>query len=141
MSFLKVRNWQVLCLLGVLVLILAVAAPGVVTANDTFHITGKHHINGNSAGAILFGDPKALPKELPVDIYINGGLAFEDFKFGQKTEADLPAGTYTIDVTLANAPLSSAIMSFGPAPIPAGVEVVATAKLINKTPTLDIKVR
>jgi hypothetical protein len=62
-------------------------------------------------------------------------------KFGEKKEAHLPAGTYEIKVTLANAPLSNAIMSFGPAPIPAGVEVVATAKLINKTPTLDIKVK
>jgi hypothetical protein len=54
---------------------------------------------------------------------------------------EFTAWQQTIDVTLANAPLSSAIMSFGPAPIPAGVGVVATAKLINKTPTLDIKVR
>ncbi len=140
MSSQKNQRWLILTLLGALVMMLAVLTPGA-TANSNFHITVKHQINGNSAGAILVGNPKALPKELPVDVYVNGSLVFEDFKFGQKKEAHLPAGTYKIDVTLANAPLSSAIMSFGPAPIPAGVEVVATAKLVNKTPTLDVKVK
>jgi hypothetical protein len=81
MLFQKNGKWQILTLLAVLVMMLAVVAPGV-TANNNFHITVKHQINGNSAGAILVGNPKALPKELPVDVYVNGGLVFEDFKFG-----------------------------------------------------------
>ena len=140
MFFKKMRNWQILAPLAVMVMMLALIVP-VVGADDTFDVTVYHKINGKSAGAILAGDPATFTKELPVDVYVNGGLVWEDFKFGEMQKAELPAGEYTIKVTLANQPIEDAIMTLGPTPIPAGVDVVITAKLINQTPTLAVKVK
>jgi hypothetical protein len=138
MSISKVRFWSAFALLIAVVMLTSLAVPGA-SANDTFEVTVYHQINGKSAGAILFDDPKALPKALPVDVYVNGGLAFEDLKFGKMEKATLPAGEYTFTVNLANT--NTQIMSFGPAEIPAGAEVVVRAKLINQTPTLAVKVK
>ena len=135
------RNWQLFTILAALVAMLTLTISSVAADNHTFHITVKHQINGKSAGAILADNPKAFPKELPVDVYVNGTLTFEDFKFREVKEADLPAGNYKLDVTLANDSLNNAIMSFGPADIPAGVDVTVTAKLVNQTPTLAVKVK
>jgi hypothetical protein len=140
MSNLNPRKWRLIPILAALVAMLALSVSSA-GANHTFHITVKHQINGHSAGAILAGDPQALPKELPVDVYVNGNLTIEDYEFGDFIETDLPAGNYELAVTLANDSLSNAIMSFGPTEIPAGVDVTVTAKLINQSPTLAVKVK
>ena len=139
----KNRKFQLFSLLTVLVIMLALSV-STASSNGHFHITVKHQINGNSAGAILAGDPQALGKDLPVDIYVNRDPLteepnFSDFKFGEVLETDLPAGNYTIYVTLAGD--SNVIMALGPTDIPAGVDVTVTAKLVKQTPTLAVKVK
>lgn len=99
-------------------------------AADTFDLTVKHNINGRSLG---------LDKDLLVDVYVNGGLAIEDFKFGDKVEVSLPADTYEIKVNLAGTDVT--VMSLGPVDIPAGVDVTIKAQLsANQTPTLKVRV-
>ena len=142
MSILKNRNWQLFTLLAALVAMFALTVP-TATADDTFDLTVKHQINGKSAGAILFDDPKALPKELPVDVYVDGNLTIPGFEFGQVVETNLPAGDYLIEVTLAGAgdPSSNALMSLQTGNIPAGADVTITAKLVNQTLTLAVKAK
>jgi hypothetical protein len=99
------------------------------SANDTFDITVKHGINGTSLG---------LDKDLPVDVYINGGYAFT-FSFKDVVSTSLPADEYTIMVKLAGT--DTVVMSLGPVDIPAGVDVGIRAKLsADKTPTLKVQV-
>ena len=100
------------------------------SANDTFDITVKHGINGTSLG---------LDKDLPVDVYINGGYAFT-FSFKDIVSTSLPADEYTIMVKLAGT--ETVVMSLGPVDIPAGADVGIRAKLsADKTPTLKVQVK
>ena len=104
------------------------AAPAF--AADNFDLTVKHNINGQSLG---------LEKDLLVDVYVNGGLAIKDFKFGDVVEVSLPADTYEIKVNLAGT--DTTVMSLGPVDIPAGVDVTIKAQLsADKTPTLKVRV-
>lgn len=100
----------------------------LVQANGgTFDLYVKHNINGRSLG---------LDKELPVDVYVNGGKAFT-FSFGEDFSAELPAGNYFIEVKLAGT--DTVVMSLGPTNIPAGVSVAIRATLgAEKTPTLRV---
>ena len=98
--------------------------------SETFNITVKHNINGVSLG---------LDKELPVDVYVNGGKAFT-FSFGDTETRTLPAGNYTIVVKLAGT--DTTVMSFGPGDIPGGVDVFVKAQLSGgKTPVLKVRVK
>ncbi len=119
--------------------LLFVAAVPVAMAQetDTFDISVKHNINGRALG---------LEKELPVDVCVNGGYAFT-FEFKDVIETSLPADTYTFTVFLDDGMEGSncsgdPVMSLGPVPIPAGVDVDVRARLsAGKTPILDAKVR
>ena len=98
--------------------------------HDEFDLTVKHNINGISLGS---------DKDLPVDVYVNGGEAFT-FTFGETVETSLPAGNYFIEVKLAGT--DTVVMSFGPGDIPAGVDVMIKAQLSGgKTPILKVKVK
>lgn len=104
------------------------AAPAF--ANSNFDLAVKHNINGQSLG---------LDKDLPVDVYVNGGYVFT-FSFGDEIETQLPANTYSIDVKLAGTNVT--VMSLGPVDIPAGVDVTIRATLgADKTPTLRATIK
>jgi hypothetical protein len=123
-SFSKTSTWMA-------VFALLVASAATQASADTFKIQIIHNINGQSLG---------LDKDLPVDIYVNGALAYEDVKFKGSLTTDLEAGTYTFEVKRANT--TDLVASFGPADVPAGANVTARARLgADKTPTLDVKVR
>ena len=95
-----------------------------------FDLTVKHNINGMSLG---------LSKDLPVDVYVNGDLAFT-FSFGDTFTAKLEEGEYEIVVKLAGE--EDTVMSFGPGDIPGGVDVMIKAQLSGgKTPVLKVKVK
>ncbi len=53
----------------------------------------------------------AIPDFEVVDVYVNGALTFEDLTFGDVLDAELPAGSYDIDVTLPDAPIGEAALS------------------------------
>jgi len=98
--------------------------------SDSFNLTVKHGINGNSLG---------LEKDLPVDVYVNGEKAFT-FSFKDVINTSLPAGEYSIMVKLANTDI--VVMSLGPVNIPGDVDVSIRAKLsAEKTPTLKVQVK
>jgi len=122
--------------LSIFATILAIAAVFAFSASAVqadaheFDLYVKHNINGRSLG---------LDKELPVDVYVNGGLAFT-FSFGESVSTSLPAGEYSIKVNLAGT--ETTVMSFGPAEIPAGASVSIRATLgAGKTPTLRVNVK
>lgn len=102
----------------------------VKAAGHEFDLTVKHNINGVSLG---------LDKELPVDVYANGGYLFT-FTFGETVEASFEPGTYFIEVKLAGT--DTVVMSYGPGDIPGGVDVMIKAQLSGgKTPVLKVKVK
>lgn len=106
------------------------AAPAFASAdNSTFNLTVAHRINGLDLG---------LERSLPVDVYVNGGLAFT-FRYADTIQTQLPAGTYEIEVKLAGT--NTTVMSLGPVDIPAGVDVSIRAVLVNQTPTLRVGIR
>lgn len=122
--------------LSIIASILAIAfvfafSPNLVQADSaTFNLDVFHNINGRSLG---------LDKALPVDVYANGNYIFT-FNFGESFSAELPAGEYFIEVKFAGTDIL--VMSLGPTPIPAGVNVVIRATLgAQKTPTLRVVVR
>jgi len=101
------------------------------SANSNFNLNVFHDINGRALGLV--------DRDLPVNVFINGALVIEDFRFGESVSTSLPAGTYTINVALIDGtPLPS--MTVGPVEIPAGVDVTARARLDNQeTPGLVVK--
>jgi hypothetical protein len=101
--------------------------------NDgTFDVTVRHSINGRSLG---------LPKALPVNVYINGGLAIPGFEYGDKVQTSLRAGTYTITVALADGTLLPS-MTLSNVEIPAGADLIINAKLTgDKTPILFVRAK
>jgi len=124
------RYWIIAVLLGLVMALGIVVAPASAQ-NDEFDISIYHGINGRSLG---------LTKDLPVDVYVNGGLAIPGLEFKDKIETQLPAGEYTFMVKLAGT--DTTVMSFGPAEIPAGADVNVHAKLgAKKTPTLKVRVK
>jgi hypothetical protein len=123
----KITKLSITGILLALVLSFAFSIAPVRAAENTFNLEVNHLINGRSLG---------LDKELPVDVYVNGGYAFT-FEFQDAISAQLPAGTYYIEVKLAGT--STTVMTLGPAEIPAGVDVTINAQLgANKTPTLRV---
>jgi CRISPR/Cas system-associated exonuclease Cas4 (RecB family) len=105
-------------------------SPVQADAHETFDLYVKHNINGRSLG---------MAKELPVDVYVNGDMAFS-FEFGDSVSTSLPAGEYDIEVKLAGTEI--VVMSLLDAEIPAGVSVSIRATLgAEKTPTLRVNVK
>ena len=110
---------------GIAALALA-AAPGAVAATD-----------GSTASlSVLHGVP-----DLPVDVYVNGELTLDDFQPGDLAgPLDLPAGTYSVAITAADAADASA-PAIGPVDLPlmAGMNYTAVAHLqADGTPTATL---
>jgi hypothetical protein len=138
MKMLATRKWMMASLALALVLgLFALAAPALAS-DGTFKVQAYHGINGNTLG---------LSKDLPVDITIKNGDGYvvaviPNFTFKERIETNLPAGTYTIEVTSQEAgPLPS--MTVGPVAIPEGVEVRLHARLLPsvQTPSIVVKVK
>lgn len=130
-----VRISMVLTLVAVLAAGLAFSASPARAADGTFHISVYHGINGAALG---------LSKDLPVvaSVYKDGILlANIPLGFKDRFSANLPAGTYTIMVTSAEAgPLPS--MTLENVTIPADVDVRIQAQLgAGKTPILSARVK
>jgi len=109
----------------------AFSTDNAAAAGNTFNLMVEHTINGKDLG---------LDKDLPVNVFINGNLAIEDFRFGETIATSLPAGTYRVSVALVDGtPLPS--MDLGPVTIPAGVDVTIKALLdYEDTPILSASV-
>lgn len=130
MSQPNMKKISIIGLLVALVMAVIFSAVPAQAADDTFDIYVKHNINGRSLG---------LDKDLPVDVYVNGNNTFS-FEFKEDFSTSLPAGEYTFMVKLAGT--NTTVMSFGPAEIPAGVDVNVKAKLsADKTPILKVRVK
>ncbi len=127
------KNWMAVALVAlavVMALVMVVNVQAASASEGKFDLTVKHGINGRSLG---------LDKDLPVDVYVNGGKAFT-FGFKDIVNTQLDAGTYTIMVKLAGT--DTTVMSLGPTYIPEGVDVNIRAKLsAEKTPILKVKVK
>ena len=121
------RNILTLSLTAALIFVSAIFVPQASAAGGSFNLMVEHTINGKDLG---------LDKALPVNVYFNGNLAIPDFQFGGSISTSLPAGTYTVNVTLPDGtPLSS--MSLSGVEIPAGADVIINAKLTGDgTPIL-----
>ncbi len=103
------------------------SSPNIVT----FDLIVDHNINGQKLG---------LPKALPVNVFVNGGLAIPGFEYGDKFVASLTRGTYTFTVELLDGtPLPS--MTVGPVFIDAGATVIAKARLIDRIPVIGVTVK
>jgi hypothetical protein len=130
MSQISLKKLSIVGILAALLMVVVFSAAPAQASDNMFDIYVKHNINGRSLG---------LEKDLPVDVYVNGSKAFT-FEFKDDFSASLPAGEYTFMVKLAGT--DTTVMSFGPADIPAGVDVDVKAKLsANKTPILKVKVK
>ena len=87
------------------------------------------------------GRSLGLDKELPVDVYVNGGLAIPGLEFKDKIETQLSGDIpYTFMVKLAGT--DTTIMTLEAGTIPAGADVSVHAKLsAGKTPELKAMVK
>ncbi len=133
------KNFSRLVVIFTLVALLAgafaFAAPKAKAADGTFNISVYHGINGRALG---------LSKELPViaTVYKDGAwLANIPLSFKDRFTADLPAGTYLIEVEAVGVgPVPS--MTLGPVTIPADVEVRIQAQLgPGGVPILNARVK
>jgi hypothetical protein len=111
--------------------ILKVEAAETAAKMNSFDVTVKHSINGRSLG---------LPKALPVNVYINGGLAIPGFEFGDKVSTKLSSGTYTITVELMDGTQLPS-MTVGPVFVDAGADLIFNAKLEAGTPSIRVIAR
>jgi hypothetical protein len=116
---------------ALLIVSAAFSTDTAAAAGNTFNLMVEHAINGKDLG---------LDKDLPVNVFINGNLAIEGFRFGETINTSLPAGTYKVTVALMDGtPLPS--MDLGPVTIPAGVDVTIKALLdYEGTPILSASV-
>jgi hypothetical protein len=122
-------------LLALLAGAFAFAAPNAKASDGTFNISVYHGINGRALG---------LSKELPVIATVTRDgveIAQLPLEFKDRFTADLPAGTYLIEVEAVGVgPIPS--MTVGPIAIPEGVEVRLQAQLgAGKTPILNARVK
>jgi len=129
------RNLVLAVLASVMLFALAFAAFPVKADGHTWDVSVYHGINGRSLG---------LSKELPVDvsIYKDGAVIayLNDFTFGERINATLPAGEYKIEVFSQELGTIVPSMTLGPVEIPAGADLVIRAGLgAGKTPVLMVK--
>ncbi len=129
------RILMVVTVFALLAGVFAFAAPRAKAADGTFNISVYHGINGKALG---------LSKELPVvaTVYKDGAwLANIPLEFKDRFTADLPAGTYLIEVTAVGVgPVPS--MTVGPIAIPADVDVRLKAQLgAGGTPIISARVK
>ena len=115
----------------VALLAVAAIAPAAVAADEgNFDLTVKHRINGN---------PLGLERQLPVDVYVDGGLAIEDFMLSDKVKTQLPAGDYFIEVKLANT--ETVVLDLQTGEVPEGANVEIIAKRFGQDIGLKVKVK
>ena len=119
-------------LLGVVALLaVAAIAPAAVAADEgNFDLTVKHRINGN---------PLGLERQLPVDVYVDGKIAIEDFMLSNTVKTQLPAGDYFIEVKLANTP--TVVLDLQTGEVPEGANVEIMAKRFGQDIGLKVKVK
>lgn len=122
-----------LVMIFVLVLFLAAGVPSAQASAPSASVYVVHGINGVDIGA---------PMALPVDISVSGvGCALKSFTFRQVAgPLALPAGTYTIGISLANAanPCSNPAVITGSATVMAGMSYSLVAHLTaSGAPTLS----
>ena len=123
------KNWTILGIMAALLFATAFSVPQASASSGEFNLDVAHLINGKQL---------EVDKDLPVNVYINNKLAIPYFTFGKKISTALPAGTYTVTVTLLDGtPLPS--MTVGPVSIPADVDVNIKAVLEDETPILKVK--
>lgn len=126
------QSVKVLTMLFVFVLMIAAfAAPasaGEAAANadacTMFYMGAVHGINGERLG---------LPRELPVDVYLNGAYAFT-FEFKGTYRTILPAGDYLITINLAGTQTELASLELRG--VPGCVKMLLFAELYNGAPRL-----
>lgn len=125
---------RIVLLAVVALLAVAAIAPAAVAADEgNFDLTVKHRINGNPIANQLGLN---VARELPVDVYVNGGLAIEDFMLSDTVKTQLPAGDYFIQVKLADT--DTVVLDLQTGDIPAGANVEIMAKRTgNLTAELD----
>jgi hypothetical protein len=113
----------------------AFAAPKARAADGTFNISVYHGINGKALG---------LSKELPVIAEVKKDgvvIANLPLSFKDRLSADLPAGTYEINIYADGVGLVPS-MSLGPVTIPADVDVRIQAQLgAGGVPILNARVK
>jgi len=140
MNTLKARKtWLVAIFALVIAGLLALPLQSALAADGTFKVSVYHGIKGTTLD---------LPKDLPVDVVIFKDGAYlatiADFKYMDRFNANLPAGTYDIyvylDQSLGGGLLPS--MTIRGAEIPEGVEVRLQANLgPGLTPQIMVKVK
>jgi hypothetical protein len=121
---------RIIVLAIVALLAMATLAPAAIAADEgNFDITVKHRINGI---------PLGLDRELPVDVYVNGGKAFT-FELSDTVKTQLPAGDYFIQVKLAGT--DTTVLELQTGDVPAGVDVEIIAKRTGPGIGLKVSVR
>lgn len=122
---------RIVLLAAVALLAVAAIAPAAVAAEEgNFDLTVKHRINGN---------PLGLDRQLPVDVYVDGGLAIEDFMLSDTVKTQLPAGDYYIEVKLANT--ETVVLDLQTGEVPEGANVEIIAKRFGQDIGLKVKVK
>jgi len=122
---------RIVLLAAVALLAVAAIAPAAVAADEgNFDLTVKHRINGN---------PLGLERQLPVDVYVDGGLAIEDFMLSDTVKTQLPAGDYYIQVKLANT--ETVVLDLQTGDVPEGANVEIIAKRFGQDIGLKVKVK
>lgn len=122
---------RIVLLAVVALLAVAAIAPAAVAADEgNFDLTVKHRINGN---------PLGLERQLPVDVYVDGGLAIDDFMLSDTVKTQLPAGDYFIEVKLANT--DTVVLDLQTGNVPEGANVEIIAKRFGQGIGLKVKVK
>jgi hypothetical protein len=122
---------RIVLLAVVALLAVAAIAPAAVAAEEgNFDLTVKHRINGN---------PLGYERQLPVDVYVDGGLAIEDFMLSDTVKTQLPAGDYYIEVKLANT--GTVVLKLQTGEVPEGANVEIIAKRFGQDFGLKVKVK
>lgn len=122
---------RIVLLAVVALLAVAAIAPAAVAADEgNFDLTVKHRINGN---------PLGLERQLPVDVYVDSGLAIEDFILSDTVKTQLPAGDYYIEVKLTNT--KTVVLDLQTGEVPEGANVEIIAKRFGQDIGLKVKVK
>jgi len=102
---------------------------------ETFNVAVYHGINGRSLG---------LSRELPViaEVYKDGAqIAQIPLSFKDRFTADLMPGSYEIKVWSVELGAYVDSMTVGPVDLPAGINLILRAQLMDGTPVLNVKIK